>query len=206
MIYGAGGHATSVANVAEACGFNLLGCVDDAKAGGSVLGFPILSLAQAKAHKDAGFAIAVGDNFHRARIASELGSCAFPTLIHPSAVVSKGATIGDGTVVMPQSVIGPNCRIGRFCIVNTGAIIDHDGGMADYASLAPGVTAGGNVTIGERSAISIGTTVKHKVTIGEDAVVGAHSYVHENVPALVVAYGAPARIIRGRHAGEAYLD
>jgi acetyltransferase-like isoleucine patch superfamily enzyme len=41
-------------------------------------------------------------------------------------------------------------------------------------------------------------------TIGEDTVVGAHSLVIENIPALRVAMGIPCRVTRSREWGEDY--
>jgi acetyltransferase-like isoleucine patch superfamily enzyme len=106
---------------------------------------------------------------------------------------------------MPNAVVGPNTRVGRFCIVNTSASIDHDAAMADFSSLAPGAVTGGGVSIGRRSAVSMGAVIKHRVRIGDDCVVGAQSYVDKDLPDNVVAYGTPARSVRTRKAGDAYL-
>jgi acetyltransferase-like isoleucine patch superfamily enzyme len=44
----------------------------------------------------------------------------------------------------------------------------------------------------------IGThsTVMPGVTIGENAVIGAHSFVNQDIPANCVAYGVPAKVIK----------
>jgi acetyltransferase-like isoleucine patch superfamily enzyme len=78
--------------------------------------------------------------------------------------------------------------------------------MKDFASLAPGAVTGGGVEIGFRSAVGIGTAIKQRVVIGDDAVVGAKSYLNQNLPSGVVAYGSPARIIRTRSPGAPYLN
>ena len=89
--------------------------------------------------------------------------------------------------------------------MNTRASLDHHGVMGAYASLAPGVATGGNVSIGEGSAVSIGATVLHGRSIGAWSVVGAGATVIKDVPDHVVAYGTPARVVRGRESGERYL-
>ena len=83
--------------------------------------------------------------------------------------------------------------------------MDHESSMGSFSSLAPGVVAGGRVMIGERSAIGIGAAIRHGVRIGQDTVVGSASYVHEDLPNNVVAYGTPARVVRPRNGDDLYL-
>ncbi len=210
VIFGAGGHAVSVANVALSAGYAIQHFVDQNRKGTALLGIPVIGgIAELENPQELSFAIAVGDNCVREKIHRELLATTphlhFPPLVHPSAVISFFTEIGDGSVVMPQAVVGPHSRVGRFCLVNTRASIDHDCTMLDYSSLAPGAVTGGTVRIGLRSAVSIGATVKHGLTIGDDSIVGAHSYLHRDLPDHQVAYGVPARPVRSRRAGDAYL-
>jgi acetyltransferase-like isoleucine patch superfamily enzyme len=77
--------------------------------------------------------------------------------------------------------------------------------MEPYASLAPGVAAGGDCRIGQFAAVGIGASLAHGRTVGEHAVVGAGAVVMKDVPEREVWYGVPARFVRGREPGEAYL-
>ena len=113
--------------------------------------------------------------------------------------------VGCGPVVMPGAVINANASIGKFCIVNTKASLEHDCALADYASVAPGVTVGGNVSVGELSASCIGATIAHRVRIGRETVLGAGSTLLADLDDNVLAYGTPAKRIRGRTADEQYL-
>lgn len=156
-----------------------------------------------------GVIVAVGDNWTRARIVREVRALVpdieFVTAVHPAAVVAEGVTIGPGTVVMAGAVVNPGCEVGEFCIVNTRASLDHESVLGNYASLGPGVTTGGRVRIGAWSAVGIGATVLQEIEIGTHTVVGAGSTVLHNVPDSVVAYGTPARVVRGREPGDRYL-
>ena len=210
VIFGAGGHAVSVANVAMTAGFTISHFVDKSRKGGSLLGISIIDdVSELKNLNQYCFSIAVGDNAVRQEIFNGLSmqhpNIYFPALVHSSAIISYFSNIGDGTVVMPHAVVGPNSNVGRFCILNTQSSIDHDCSMADYASLAPGSVTGGTVSIGIRSAISIGAVIKHGLNIGNDSVVGANSYLNRDIPANTVAYGTPAKAIRARKIGDAYL-
>ena len=210
-ILGAGGHAVSVAETATSAGYALQCFIVDRPQADSLLGVPILpSVPDSFVSNGGVFAVAIGDNSERQRVATEwlerVDGASFPRLVHSSASVSRFASMAEGSVVMQGAIVGSAARIGRFSIVNTGASIDHDCLLLDFASLAPRAVTGGQVTVGTRSAVSIGAVVKHGVTIGEDAVVGANSYVNRDVPNLVVAYGSPAKVVRTRLSSDPYLS
>ena len=67
------------------------------------------------------------------------------TVIHPTAVVDAGATIGEGTRiwhfchVMPTAVIGSNCIIGQNVYVDNNAIIGNGVKIQNNVSLYTGV-------------------------------------------------------------------
>jgi sugar O-acyltransferase (sialic acid O-acetyltransferase NeuD family) len=210
IIIGAGGQAVSVANVALSAGFAIRCFVDQARQGSSLMGSPVIgAVAEWRDLGSCALAIAMGDNAARQRVYQELtvqhAGLQFPCLIHRSAVVSSFVEIGEGTVVMPGAIVGPNTLVGRFCVINTRASIDHDGSMQDFSSLGPAAVTGGTVQLGERCAVGIGAVLKHRVKVGNDSVVGAHSYLNKDLPSFRVAYGTPARDIRARQPGEAYL-
>jgi len=210
VVFGAGGHAVSVAEVARSAGWRVLAFVDAQRERTTLLGLPVIGRADAMLAAGAAVAVAIGDNAARQRVAGELRArlpvARFPTLVHGSASVSAYAALGPGTVVMQNASVGAAARVGAFCIVNTAASIDHETVMEDFASIAPAAVTGGRVMIGLRSAVSIGAVVKHGVVIGADSVLGANSYLHADLPGGRVAYGSPARVVRERRVGDCYLD
>jgi sugar O-acyltransferase (sialic acid O-acetyltransferase NeuD family) len=208
---GAGRGAASVANVALAMGYRIACWVDPEPRVKRCLGYEVVADMKALGdHRAYSFALAIGDNAIRERVASRLidehEDIDFPRLIHPSATVSLWSRIGRGSVVMPQAVVGPASLVGRFCLLNTRASIDHDSVMKDFSSLAPAAVTGGHVVIGRRSAVSIGAVIKHGVSVGDDCVLGANSYLNKDLAPLQLAYGSPARVVRQRAQGEPYLD
>lgn len=209
ILFGAGGHARVVADIAECLDIRVVAMVSESPS--NVRGRRVVSsVEQARAeHPDAAWVVAIGDNFARRsvflRLAQRFGMQSFATLIHPKAAVAADARLGAGTVVMAGAVINPGTRVGDHCIVNTGANIDHDCDVHDFASLAPGVVTGGNVRIGTAAAVSIGATVRHGVNIGEYTVVGAGAVVLGDLPPRCIAYGVPCRVVRPREENEPYL-
>ncbi len=71
----------------------------------------------------------------------------FTNAIHPSAVIGKNVTIGDGTLVMANAVINPDTIVGSHCIINTKSSVDHDCRIGDYVTVSPGATTFQSVNI-----------------------------------------------------------
>lgn len=216
VVIGASGHAKVVIDILEKAGkYQIHGLVDAYKpVGGFQFGYEILGTeeylpALVENRNVSGGIIAIGDNWKRHLMTEKIRSLVpdfkFISAVHPSAVVARGVTIGEGTVLMAGAIVNSDSRIGNFCILNTNSSLDHDCLMEDYASLAPGVTTGGNVSIGGFTAISLGCSIAHGVIIGEHTVLGAGALALENIPGHCVAYGIPAKIIRERGEGERYL-
>lgn len=210
IIFGAGGHAKSIANIAISAGYNIKYFVDERSQKSKLFGIDVIKdINCIESPENYSFAIAVGDNSARELIYldifKKLRNIAFPPLIHPTATISHFCTISEGTVVMPQAVVGPNSTVGKFCILNTRSSIDHDCKMHDFSSLAPGATTGGHVTIGHRSAVSIGAIVRHNIEVGDDCVIGANSFLNKSIPNNTLAYGTPAKAIRNHQKGMPYL-
>ncbi|MEP6514092.1 MAG: acetyltransferase [Parafilimonas sp.] len=162
-----------------------------------------------RVHKVGACLIAIGDNWIRKKVYDKIllitNDMEFVTAIHPSAQIAKNVTIDYGTVIMAGAIINSNTKIGKFTIINTKASIDHDCLVGDFASLAPNATTGGDVKIGDFTAVSISATIKHGVQIGEHTVIGAGAVAVKNIGSYKVAYGVPAKEIRGRTIGEKYL-
>ena len=211
IILGAGGHSSSVASVAISAGFKIRAFVDPLCQLGNHLGVPSYSsITQIENFASYSFTIAVGDNSKRQEIyeraIEEFGSLRFPILAHQSSVISSFSEVAEGTVIMPLSIVGHNSVVGKFCILNTRSSLDHDCLMQDFSSLAPGAITSGLVTIGTRSAVSLGAVIKQRVTIGNDTIIGANSYVNQDIESNCIAYGTPAKKIRFRNSKDSYLD
>lgn len=104
------------------------------------------------------FALAVTDNAEKHRILqlSEMSSVQFPTLVHPSAVVSPTASIGQGTIVMPNAVVHADATLGEYCVIYSGAVIETQCTLGDYVSVASNVpiSSGSEISTGQYIALS----------------------------------------------------
>lgn len=216
VVVGTSGHACVALDAIERCGgYEVLGLVDTFRnPGESEFGYPVIGPEEElpsfiRQRGDCAAVIAIGDNFHRRRLRDRLRELvpgiAFATVMHPNANVSPRAMVGEGALLLAGSIVCAGASVAEGCLLNTGASLDHDCTMDAFASLGPGAVVGGNVRIGACSAIAIGATVLQGRRIGEHSVIGAGAVVLGDMPDQCVAYGVPARIVRQRRAGEAYL-
>jgi sugar O-acyltransferase (sialic acid O-acetyltransferase NeuD family) len=201
-VYGASGHGKVVAEIALAAGHIVLGFIDDDSllARKCVLGLPVVGgfewLAKRAKEFKIAVALGVGDNRARDRVAKRCAELEISllSLVHPSAIVSPSASLGDGTVVMPHVVVNADAKIGEGAILNTGAIVEHDCIVGDYAHLSPNSAMGGASSLGGMSWLGMNAAIIQGISVGAYSIVGAGAVVIQCLPDAVTAVGVPARV------------
>jgi sugar O-acyltransferase (sialic acid O-acetyltransferase NeuD family) len=201
---GAGMHAKSLLDAIHSSGrFEVAGLVDDdpARAGGDLLGFPVLGpdalerlRTDGVVHAFAGVG-GIGDSSGRRRIFERLLAAGFevPPIVHASAIVSPWVRLGRGAQVLAAAVVNADAEVGDDVIVNTGAIVEHDCRLGAHAHVAPGARLAGLVTVGEGAHVGIGAVVIEGIRIGDGALVAAGAVVVRDVAEEERVAGVPAR-------------
>ena len=208
VIIGAGGHAREVLDIIEACKvagkhYEMLGYLVDAQYGlpGKLINDkPILGdftwLAQHAAEVQV--ICGVGDPAVRKRLVTRARLCGarFGNIIHPSVIMTRRITLGEGIVVAAGCILTNQIRIGNHAHINLDCTISHDAVFEDFATLAPGVHVSGYVTLGEGSYLGTGSNIIDRKTIGGWSVIGAGSVVIRDIPSYSTAVGVPAKVIK----------
>ena len=127
-------------------------------------------------------------------------------------------SVGEGVVVKPAF----RCDYGTYVSIGDGTFLNYDCVMLDIAPIALGSTCwlatqvqllaathpidpgprrdgweyGAPITIADNVWLGGGVIVCPGVSVGEHTVVGAGAVVTRDLPAGVVAYGNPARVVR----------
>lgn len=184
---GAGGHGKVISDTVIACGDNFLGFLDDDESK-ATLG----KIMDHEKYPDAFFVIGIGNPEIRERL-SRL-PLKWYTAIHPSAVISPSAAIGEGTVVMPNAVINADAKVGRHSIINTTAVVEHDNVIGDFAHISVGAKLGGTVFVGDGTHIGIGAVVRNNICICPNCLIGAGAVVVKNISTPGIYKGIPARL------------
>lgn len=94
--------------------------------------------------------------------------------------------------------------IGGFSYINAkyGVIIEDDVQIGSHCSIYSISTIDdkkGKVVLKKNCKIGSHSTILPNVTVGENSIIGAHSLVLSDIPDNVIAFGVPAKIIRGIH-------
>ena len=197
ILIGGSGHARVIIDCIRASGREVFGILDDGLCPGTeVLGASVLGkTADYEQYTDHPFLIAIGSNAVRRKIAEKL-NVRWATAVHPSAVVSPYASVGEGTVIMPRAVINAGAAVGNHCIINTGAIVEHDNVLGDFVHISPNAALGGTVHVGEDTHIGIGACVRNNINICSGCTVGAGAAVVKDITVPGTYAGVPAGRIK----------
>lgn len=200
-ILGASGHGKVVADTAECSGWQVIEFFDDAWPKlSSIGGWPVRGKTKDLLGRVAeydGVLVAIGNNRVRLEKLQQLKSAGahLPVLVHPSAVISRYASIGPGSVVFASVVVNAYAVIGEGAILNTGCSIDHDCIVGNCVHVSPGARLAGTVNVGDGSWIGIGACVRQVTTIGANVLIGAGAAVVCDISDNMIATGVPARAV-----------
>ena len=202
LVIGAGGHAKVVIELLRAGGREVAGVLDADATPRTVVGAPVIggddALPRLRAEGLEDAFVALGGAGLRARIGARARAAGFRLVnaVHPNAAISPSVRLGEGVAIMAGVCLNAETRVGDLAIVNTNASVDHDGDLGEACHVAPGCALAGNVTIGARAFLGAGCVAIPGVRVGDGTTVGAGSVIVRDLPAGVLAMGAPARVVR----------
>lgn len=145
---------------------------------------------------DHGFIIPMSTQGFRARwlqTASDLGLQA-ESVIHPSAVIAEGASLGPGCYLAANAVVSNNASLAGHCVINYNVVIGHDASLSEHVIVNPGASIGGCSSIGKRVLIGANAFIAQNLSIGDDCSVDALTYVDADLPPNAIVSSRNARI------------
>lgn len=213
VIIGTGGHARELHAIVEALEnqapdeFSMVGWLDSntAQHGQQVHGLPVRGgLEWLQGHPEVEVVVGIGAPAVRRRVTRQvqaLGHERFATLVHPSAVVGQRVKLGAGAVVCPGVIVTADAQLGAHVHLNTGCVVTHDDVLGDFSTVSPRAVVAGNVILGEGVEVGMNASIIQGRRIGAWSVIGAQGCVIDDLPANVIAVGAPAKVIKERAVG-----
>ncbi len=117
-------------------------------------------------------------------------------VIHPSAIISKSATIGLGNYIAANCVISYNAKIKNHNVINFNSTIGHDTIINNHCTINPGARISGNVEIGERVLIGSNSVIFQGVKIGSDCLIDALTYIDRNIESKMICSSKKLEIFK----------
>jgi len=204
VIFGAGGLGREICDTlatvnAARTHFNLLGFIDEVKAAGSLInGIPVLGgtdLLEGMGGQ-VGVILGIATPAARKRLHQQYrGSFAFPNVIHPGALVSAHAVMGEAILVQAYCIVAANAMIGDGVMINAHSGLGHDAKVAQYCSIMSYCDLAGNTQLGELSFVGTGAKVIPSTLVGAESYLCAGAVVFKNCEKKSKLMGNPAKII-----------
>jgi len=187
ILIGGGGHCKSCIDVIENENkYRIIGIIDKKK--NFLLNYKVFpeSYINKKLIKNNYAFVTVGQikNYKvRAKLFNRLKDLGFkiPSIVSPSAYISKHAVIGEGTIVMHGAIVNAGAVIGNNCIINTNSLIEHDVVIGNHTHISTESTINGGVIIGDKVFVGSRSIIKDNISIGACSIVGAGLYIKRNL-------------------------
>ncbi len=202
IVVGGGGFAREVVWLAQSCGFNVVGVLDDSismlyskTSDINVLG----KVDDWDKYPECSFVVAIGSPRIRKKVVKKMGVIGSPTftkLIHPNVVSSNQIRVGEGAIICAGSIFTVDIDIGNHCIVNLNSTVGHESVIGDFVTIAPLVAVSGNVCIEDYVEIGTGASIRQGLKLGQGSMLAMGSVLTKNLPANMIYAGTPAKKLR----------
>lgn len=143
-----------------------------------------------------GLLLAIGIPRVRRRVAESLlrRGATFLSLVHPTALVARTASVGTGAILCPFTIISDAASVGAFTLLNYHASLGHDARSGDFCVLSPYAALGGHASVGDDVFLGMHASIGPGRRVGHRSKVSANSCALVDVPPDAIVYGVPGRV------------
>lgn len=174
--------------------------IDDTKAPGAFQGyrmFPFQDFINIFHTGEIEIIIAVGEPAARKTLYDRVTEKGYRlgVVVHPTAVVSPTASLGQGAVVKDSVSISSGAVIGENVYVNGISLIGHGAEIGAHSQISSHAVIAGNTRVGSCVYVGVSACVRDHIEIGDNAVIAMGAVVMRSVRPGRTAMGNPAREI-----------
>lgn len=207
-ILGVGGSTPVFIDLAEQCGYIVEGLFhyNEERTGEIEHGLKIIgSFSDLFSQKIDGwsFMLSMGNMDIRKNLSEKIlmAGGLLPTVIHPSAIISRFSSISNiGVLIGAGCIIQSDAHIDSHVVIRDLALICHQADIGKYSFIGPQALVGAHTILKPLSFIGQkALLISGKVNVvGEHSLIGAGSVVTKSIGDDVVAVGFPAKVIKHR--------
>lgn len=139
------------------------------------------------------FVVAIGDPTIRRKAVETLlnKNAQFLKIIHPTAVVSPTAQLGEGVVLAPFTLVSEKTVVGDFSYLNFYSSLGHDAKVGKYCFLGPYAHLNGGAKLEDEVFMAAHSMVAVNKTVGQGSKISANSAAMKDIPARSLVVGVP---------------
>jgi sugar O-acyltransferase (sialic acid O-acetyltransferase NeuD family) len=195
IILGAGGTAFDLIDIAHAMNmeqniWEIIGFLDDNKdlIGKIIYGYPVLGMIQDSVNfADAYFVSSIANIYDpelRKRIIQDnnINIDRLASLVHPKAIISDSATIGNGVVIYANVTLSSRVVVGHNVFLCGNTFLGHECNIGNNCAISVGCYLASDVSVGDCTYLGVGVMARHQIKIGESCIIGLGTRVVKNVP------------------------
>lgn len=168
-------------------------------------GYPVIgkldSLPKLIAQTDYFFSWAihlVGRNYKTSEMfaAAQIPIDRLATIVHKSAFIGKGVSLGPGAFVMANCYIGPYAHIGKCSLIMANCCIGHNIYIDDLCHCSVGAIMTGYSRLEYCSDLAVGSTLIAYKVVGKFSMVAANAVATHDIPEGEIWAGTPAKMLK----------
>jgi len=189
VIYGAGGLGREIYDTlmffnSRKMAFNVVGYIDDVMASGALVnGVRVLGESSFLSAMEGKVGLIIGIAAPEVRKKLHMrykNYFLFPNIIHPSAIVSPFAELGEAILIQSNCVVAANAKIGDGVMMNAHSGVGHDAQVGEYCSIMSYCDLAGNSRLGELSFVGTGVKVIPLTSIAAESYLCAGAVVFKD--------------------------
>jgi UDP-3-O-[3-hydroxymyristoyl] glucosamine N-acyltransferase len=176
--------------------WNVVGFIDDGRAGETQLGLPIFSSDNYDVSLTANAIVAIGYPDMRRAMIERLAPLGLTwcTYLDRRSVIGRGAALGRGSIILGFATVASGVRVGEFTYISGYAHIGAGAVIGSWTSVMPGVCVATSV-IGDRCILGLRSACLEGALVGDGVRVAPGVLVRTAVPANTVVVGTKVRAI-----------
>lgn len=202
VVVGGGGFAKEVIWLAQDCGYDVVGVLDDDTSmhGKTVLNVPVLgSVNEWLSIENCFFIVAIGSPRTRKLVVDKMFSVGMPkfaTLIHPTVIMSNTVKINEGCIICAGMIFTVEIHVGSHTIFNLNGTVGHECQIGNFVTVAPMAAISGNVTLHDFVEVGTGASLRQGVTLNRGSMLGMGAVLTKDISDFVIFAGNPAKPLK----------
>lgn len=119
----------------------------------------------------------------------------FANYVHPTAIISSNAILGEGNNILEGVIIEESVHIGNANLFFGGSLIAHETEIGDFNTFSVRAVVAGAVTINNNCFAGAASTVRDHIVLDNYVLIGAAAYASKNIPEYGVVVPAKSTIL-----------